>query len=306
VQALVTGGAGFIGSHLVDALRGHGHEVRVLDDLSNGFRRNVPDGVEFHLGDVSDAEVVRRAMEGVDVVFHQAALGSISRSLKDPLRTNLVNVQGTLAVLECARQAGTRRVVIASSSSVYGGLAPLPASERYSPVPRSPYAVSKLTGEHYARVFTELLGVETVCLRYFNVYGPRQRADSPYAAVIPLFVDALRSGRSAEIHGDGLQSRDFTFVSDVVQANLLAASAPGERCGGRVYNIAGGRQHSVLDLLRTLGTLLGVQPTAEYAPPRPGDVRDSHADLSAASADLGYAPTVTLADGLRRLLEATG
>jgi len=305
VQALVTGGAGFIGSHLIDALRDQGHEVRVLDDLSNGLRRNVPNGVELLVGDVSDPDVVRRATDGVEVVFHQAALGSVRRSVENPLRTNLVNVQGTLAVLERARQAGARRVVVASSSSVYGGSAPLPTSERHRPTPRSPYAVSKLTGEHYARVFTELWGLETVCLRYFNVYGPRQRADSPYAAVIPLFVNALRNGRSAEIHGDGLQCRDFTFVSDAVQANLLAASAPSERCNGRVYNVAGGQRYTVLDVLHTLGSLLGVEPTAKHVSPRPGDVRDSHADLSAACADLGYVPAISLTEGLGRLLEAT-
>lgn len=306
MHALVTGGAGFIGSHLVDALLVRGDRVRVLDDLSNGLAENVPEGAQLAVGDVSDYEVVAAAVEGIDVVFHQAGLGSVRRSVEAPRRTDLVNAHGTLVVLDAARHAGVRRVVGASSSSVYGGAAPLPTRETHPVLPRSPYAVSKLALEHYCRVFHELMGVETVCLRYFNVYGPRQRADSPYAAVIPLFVDALRHGRPEVVHGDGLQSRDFTFVADAVQANLLAAEAPVERCGGRVYNVAGGEQHSVLDLLAVLAKLTGVDAEPKHTDPRPGDVRHSHADLEAARTDLGYEPQVSLEEGLRRTLAATG
>jgi UDP-glucose 4-epimerase len=306
VRALVTGGAGFIGSHLVDALVADGHEVRVIDDLSNGWAEHVADGAELVVGDVSDYEPVAAAMHRIEVVFHQAGLGSVQRSVEAPRRTDLVNAHGTLVVLEAARHAGVRRVVAASSSSVYGGAAPIPTKETHPVLPRSPYAVTKLTSEHYCRVFHELMGVETVALRYFNVYGPRQRADSPYAAVIPLFVDALRSHRRPVIHGDGLQSRDFTFVSDAVAANLAAAAAPVERCGGKVYNVAGGEQNTVLDLLGVLAKLLGVEADPEHTEARPGDVRHSHAALEAARADLGYQPRVALEEGLRLTLASGG
>ena len=304
MHALVTGGAGFIGSHLVDALLARGHRVRVLDDLSNGLRHNVPHGVDLVAGDVSHYDVVYEAMAGVDTVFHQAGLGSVRRSVETPRRTDLVNVHGTLSVLEAARAAGVQRVVAASSSSVYGGAAPLPTRETDPVLPRSPYAVSKLAGEHYCRVFADLMGLETVSLRYFNVYGPRQRADSPYAAVIPLFIEALASGHAPTIHGDGLQSRDFTFVSDAVEANLLAATAPGERCSGGVFNISGGSRHTVFDLLRILAEIMGVEPEPEYTEERPGDVRQSQADLSAALHALGYKPAVTLEEGLLRTVRS--
>ncbi|HEY3241159.1 MAG TPA: NAD-dependent epimerase/dehydratase family protein [Acidimicrobiia bacterium] len=302
MHALVTGGAGFIGSHLVEALLARGDRVRVFDDLSNGFADNVAADADLVVGDVSDYDAVTRAVQDVDIVFHQAGLGSVSRSIEAPRHTDTVNAHGTLVVLDAARQAGVRRVVVASSSSVYGGAAPLPTKETHPVLPRSPYAVTKLVAEQYCRVFHELLGVETVSLRYFNIYGPRQRADSPYAAVIPLFVDALRSGRRPVIHGDGLQSRDFTFVADAVQANLAAAEAPVELCGGKVYNVAGGEQHSVLDLLGVLAKLLGVEADPQHTDPRPGDVRHSHADLEAARVDLGYQPKVGLEEGLRRTL----
>ncbi len=306
MRALVTGGAGFIGSHLVDALLARGDQVRVLDDLSNGLAGNVAGGADLVVGDVSDYDVVAGAVEGIDVVFHQAGVGSVPRSMAAPRHTDMVNAHGSLVVLDAARHAGVRRVVAASSSSVYGGAAPLPTKETHPVLPRSPYAVSKLVTEQYCRVFHEALGVETVALRYFNIYGPRQRADSPYAAVIPLFVDALRGGRRPIIHGDGLQSRDFTYVTDAVQANLVAAEAPVERCGGKVYNVAGGEQHSVLDLLGILAKILGVEADPEHTETRPGDVRHSHADLGAARADLGYQPVVGLEEGLRHTLADRG
>jgi UDP-glucose 4-epimerase len=302
MKTLVTGGAGFIGSHLADALLARGDHVRILDDLSNGRRENAPSAAELVVGSVADATVVDAAMDGIEVVFHEAALGSVARSVESPLGTDLANVHGSLTVLDAARRAGVRRVVAASSSSVYGGVAPLPSNEGYATAPRSPYAVTKVALELYCRVYAELLGLETVCLRYFNVYGPRQRSDSAYAAVVPLFIDALRTGNRPVIHGDGLQSRDFTYVGDVARANLLAAEAPAERCSGRVYNVAGSACHTVLDLLTTIGRLLGVEPDPVHTEQRAGDVRDSRADLTAAGADLGYVPTVSLEDGLRRLL----
>lgn len=302
MRALVTGGAGFIGSHLADALLARGDEVVVLDNLATGRLENVPDGARFLEGDVADADTVARAVAGCEVVFHQAALGSVTRSIERPLNSDASNVHGTLAVLDAARRAGVRRVVLASSSSVYGGATQVPTPESAPLVPRSPYAVTKLTGEHYARVYWELHGLETVCLRYFNVFGPRQRPDSQYAAVIPLFIDALLAGRPPHVHGDGRQSRDFTFIADTVQANLCAASAPADACAGRAYNIARGQPASLLDLLDTLAAELGVTVSPEHGDPRPGDVRHSHADISAAGRDLGYAPSVSFREGLARTL----
>jgi UDP-glucose 4-epimerase len=304
MNVVVTGGAGFIGSHLVDALVARGDRVRVLDDLSNGRVENVNDAAELVEGNVADAEVVASVVADAEIVFHQAALGSVRRSIESPLPTDQANIHGTLTVLQSAREAGVHRVIAASSSSVYGGASPLPSREDHPVAPRSPYAVSKVTAEMYCRVFCDLLGIETVCLRYFNVYGPRQRFDSPYAAVVPLFTDALRRGERPIVFGDGKQKRDFTFVDDTVRANLLAAAAPAEQCAGRVYNVGGGQPHSVLDLLATLAGLLDVDPDPVYADPRPGDVRDSQADLTAVGADLGYTPTVSFEDGLRRVVEA--
>jgi UDP-glucose 4-epimerase len=234
------------------------------------------------------------------VVFHQGARGSVAKSVETPLLTDSWNVHGTLTVLEAARRAGVRRVVAASSSSVYGGVAPRPTVETSPLTPKSPYAVTKMTGEHYLRVFSELFELETVALRYFNVYGPRQDPNSQYAAVIPKFIAALRAGEPPVINGDGLQSRDFAFVSDVVAANIAAATAPAEACSGKAYNIAGGSERSLLELLDILKEILGSDVEPVHAPSRPGDVRHSFADLAAAKADLGWAPTLDFTEGLRR------
>jgi UDP-glucose 4-epimerase len=300
LDVLVTGGAGFIGSNLVDRLLAEGHGVRVLDDLSAGHRKNVDPSAELVIGDVAEEDIVRRVVEGIEVVFHLAAHRAVLRSVEHPLTTDTANTHGTLTVLKAAADAGVRRVVYASSSSVYGGAKDLPTPESAPTLPRSPYAVSKLAGEHYCRVFSDLFGLETVVLRYFNVYGPRQRPDTAYAAVIPLFIDALRRGQAAIIQGDGLQSRDFTYVEDAVSANLAAATTPAGVCSGRAYNIAGGREHSVLDLLTAVATSLGTAPRAQHAAPRPGDVRHTRADIGAARRDLGHEPIVGLHDGLRR------
>ena len=303
MRALVTGGAGFIGSHIVDALLARGDEVVVLDDLETGFRENVEAQARLLIGSVADEAAVRDAVRGCDVVFHQAAHKAVMRSIESPLATDTVNVHGTLTVLQAAVDAGVGRVVHASSSSVYGGATRLPTPEDETMLPRSPYAVSKLAAEHYCRVFTELHGLETVALRYFNVYGPRQRPDATYAAVIPLFVDALLAGRSPKVYGDGLQSRDFTYVSDVVDANLAAAGAVGATSSGRVYNIAGGASWTLLDILGTLGALLGVEPRPTFMDSRPGDVRHSRADASRAASDLGFRCRVDLQEGLRRTVD---
>lgn len=301
---LVTGGAGFVGSHLVEALLARGDEVRVLDDFSTGDPANL-DGVSGRIdliqGTICDLDTVQMAMKGVDVVFHQAALASVPRSVANPLATHRACVDGTLHVLLAARDAGVRRVVYAASSSAYGNSARLPKCETDPTAPLSPYAVAKLAGEHYCAAFSEVYGLETVRLRYFNVFGPRQTPDSPYAAVIPLFIRSMTRSESPTINGDGQQSRDFTYVADVVQANLRAAEAPG--VGGRVYNVAGGRRVSLLELIGELNRMLGTDITPRHVAPRPGDVKHSQADISRARVDLGYAPTVEIATGLHRCLE---
>ena len=303
MKVLVTGGAGFIGSHIVDSLLDQGEEVIVLDDLNTGFRQNVDTRARLVIGSVADHDVVRGAIRGCEVVFHQAAHKAVLRSIESPLATDTVNTHGTLTVLHAAVDAGVRRVVHASSSSVYGGAAHLPTPEDEITLPRSPYAVSKLAAEHYCRVFTELHGLETVALRYFNVYGPRQRADATYAAVIPLFIDALLAGRAPIVHGDGLQSRDFTYISDVVQANLAAAGAPASSCSGHVYNIAGGASWTLLDILSSLGQLMGVEPQPTFVDARAGDVRHSRADPECAAHDLGFRCRVDMDEGLRRAVD---
>ncbi len=302
-KSVVTGGAGFIGSNLVDTLVAQGQEVVVLDDLTTGYRDNVhPDAALIH-ADVADPDAVADAVKGAATVYHLAAARAVLRSVEQPRDTDRINTGGTLNVLECARAAGVRRVVSTSSSSVYGGAAPLPTPESAPLRPRSPYAVSKLAGEHYARVYWELHGLETVSLRLFNVYGPRQRPDSMYAAVIPLFIAALRKGEPPEIHGDGLQTRDFTYIDDTVAAFLAAGSAPKEQCAGKVYNIAGGYQHSLVDLLSNLQKNLDTDVAARHVGSRAGDVRGSQADPSAAAADLAWQAEVTFDEGLARTVE---
>jgi UDP-glucose 4-epimerase len=303
-MCLVTGGAGFIGSHLVEALVERGHTVRVLDNFSTGDAANlesVRERVRVFDGDITDLTTVRAAVQGVEVVFHQAALASVPRSVADPMATHQACVNGTLHVLLAAREAGVRRVVYAASSSAYGNSVRLPKCESDPTLPLSPYAVAKLAGEQYCAAFSEVYGLETVRLRYFNVFGPRQTPDSPYAAVIPKFMQAMTSGRSPVLHGDGEQSRDFTFVADVVRANLLAAEAPG--ISGKVYNIACGRRTSLLELVAHLNTLLGYAIKPTHAPARPGDVRHSQASISRAREDLGYEPATDMLTGLRRCLE---
>lgn len=305
LSALVTGGAGFIGGHLVEALLESGCRVRVLDDFATGREQNLAgcrDRIELLRGDVRDAAAVARAVEGVDWVFHQAALPSVPRSVREPLLTHEVNVGGTLQILEASRRAGVRRVVYAASSSAYGNTPELPKRETMPATPLSPYALQKYSGEVYCRLYTELYGLETVALRYFNVYGPRQDPRSEYAAVIPRFIEACLAGKPARIHGDGGQTRDFTFVADAVRANLLAAAS--EKAPGQVMNVAGGRRISILELWRAVCREVGRELDPVHEPGRAGDVRDSLADLSRASELMGYAPTVDLQEGLRRTLAA--
>jgi UDP-glucose 4-epimerase len=302
MTVLVTGGAGFIGSHLVDGLLAAGHQVRVLDDLSNGIRENVNPDAELQVGSLADPDAVARAVAGTELVFHLGALGAVSRSVADPLTTDRVNVHGTLSVLKQAADSGVRRVVFASSSSVYGGAEIIPTPESAPLQPRSPYAVSKLAGEWYTRSFPGLFPIETVALRYFNVFGPRQRPDAAYAAVIPLFATALLAGERPMVFGDGQTTRDFTYVSDVVAANLAAAGAPATVSGG-VYNIAPGHSSSLLELLGILGDLVGREPDPIFADPRPGDVPRACADASAARRDFGWSPKVSLAEGLGHYMD---
>jgi UDP-glucose 4-epimerase len=304
MRALVTGGAGFIGSNLADTLLDAGHDVRVIDDLSTGDERNISPGVELHRASFLDPAALDAAVAGVEVVFHLGALRAVSRSVDRPLDSDTVNVHGTLAVLDAAHRAGARRVVAASSSSVYGGSAVMPTPEDAPLVPRSPYAVTKLAGEHYCRVYDELHGLETVSMRYFNVFGPRQRPDSAYAAVIPLFIDALSNDRTATVHGDGEQTRDFTYVSDAVAGTIAASTAPADVCSGRAYNIAGGTSYSLLDVVRILGEILEVEPALEHTEARAGDVRHTRADPQAAERDLGFTCAVSFEAGLRRTVAA--
>lgn len=300
---LVTGGAGFIGSHLVTALVGQKHEVRVLDDLSTGSLRNlnhVRQAVEFVEGDASDPAVAVKAMRGVDTVFHEAALPSVTRSVEEPLETHRHCVTTTVSLLDAARREGVRRFVYAASSSAYGDADQAVKSETLPARPISPYAAAKLAGEYYCRAFAASFGLETVCLRYFNVFGPRQDPGSPYSAVIPLFITAILRGERPTIYGDGKQSRDFTFVENVVQGNLLAAVAPAKNVTGQVFNVAMGQSITLLDLIQALNALLGTDIQPHFAPPRTGDVLHSLADTRAARQQFGYEPQVDLAEGLRQ------
>lgn len=301
---LVTGGAGFIGSALVYELVTREQSVRVLDNLSTGRRENlapVEEKVEFVQGDLCDPVAVAAALEGVDVVFHQAAIPSVPKSIADPIETNRANVDGTLSLLWAAKRARVRRVVYAASSSAYGDTPSMPKTENMTPNPISPYAISKLVGEFYCRIFTQVYGLETVALRYFNVFGPRQDPSSPYSGVLSLFITALLEGQRPVIYGDGEQSRDFTYVSNVVQANLLAAGAQG--VAGRVFNVGTGQSHTLNQTLTLLGKITGVTPRPSYQPMRAGDVRDSLADISMARGSLGYQPEVGFEEGLRRTVD---
>ena len=302
---LVTGGAGFIGSHLIDALMAGGAPVRVLDDLSSGRRENlesVSAQVEFVEGDIRDLAVVRQACDGVDLVFHLAAVGSVPRSMKDPAHTFSVNVGGTANVFAVARDAGVRRIVYASSSSVYGDSETLPKREGEEGRPLSPYALSKRMNEELADVFARCYVMELIGLRYFNVFGPRQDPEGPYAAVVPRFFKSCLRGESPVIYGDGEQSRDFTFISDAVQANLRAATARASACG-RAYNVAGGRGVTVNELATAVREVAGVGSAPRHEAPRYGDIRHSLADLTRTKAELGYQPTTELSAGLKASLE---
>lgn len=303
---LVTGGCGFIGSHLVDHLVEQGEGVRVLDDLSTGRRSNLAESerlIEFVQGDIRDSEVIARAVEDMDYVLHQAAIPSVPRSVEEPVGTSEVNVLGTIRLLDACARAGVKRVVIASSSSVYGER-PEPAKhESMLPSTLSPYAAAKFACEKFCEAFGASRGLETVALRYFNVFGPRQDPNSPYSAVIPKFLERMTAGLPPHIHGDGLQSRDFTYVENVVHANLLAIHA-GPEAVGRAFNVASGHSYSLLNLVRELNALLGTEIEPEFGPPRVGDIRHSLADINAARSALGYDVRVEFGEGLRRTVEA--
>ncbi len=301
---LVTGGCGFIGSHIVRGLLEAGHTVRVVDNLCTGKRENlaeVADRVELFHGDINDSVVVQEALRGVDRVFHQAALASVPLSLERPLDTNAACVTGTLSMLHWSQKAGVKRFVYAASSSAYGDQPTSSKRETDLPRPLSPYAVAKLAGEYYCQSYYHSFGLETVGLRYFNVFGPRQDPDSPYSAVIPIFVSKILSGQRPTIYGDGQQSRDFTYVANVVRGNLLAGEVSG--IGGRVFNLADGRQTTLLQLLELLSKFLGKEITPDFQPARVGDVRESLADITQARMVLGYEPAVGLEDGIGRTIE---
>ncbi|HZD92819.1 MAG TPA: SDR family oxidoreductase [Candidatus Sulfotelmatobacter sp.] len=303
---LITGIAGFIGSNLAHALVARGEEVRGIDDLSHGRMENldgIHDRVDFRNADITDDAAILSACSGTDYVLHQAARGSVPRSLADPVGSNHANITGTVKVLQAGREAGVKRVVLASSSSVYGNTPTLPKHEGMPCAPISPYAVSKYAGELYAQSFACLLNVETVSLRYFNVFGPRQHPTSEYAAVIPRFIRSMLAGEQPVIFGDGKQSRDFTFIDNVVSANLLACQAPAERVSGKVFNVATASSVSLNEMYSLLQELTGHKAAASHAPPRGGDVRDSLADNSRAAEAMGYRPTVDFKEGLRRTVE---
>jgi UDP-glucose 4-epimerase len=305
VPVLITGGSGFIGSNLAEELLTMGREVKVLDNFSTGRRENLADlsgHVELIEGDLRSYERVSHAVRNCEVVFHQGALPSVPRSVQDPITSNEVNVVGTLNVVLAARDAGVRRVVFASSSSIYGDLPGFPRVESMPVGPAAPYAVSKLAAEKYCEVAATVYGLETVALRYFNVFGRRQDPQSHYSAVIPRFITALQEGRAPVIYGTGEQSRDFTHIANVVQANLLAAEAPA--ASGEVFNVGAGESHSLNELVEVLNRIMGVDIAPEYADARPGDVMRSQADISKARELLGYEPTVDFEEGLVRTVES--
>jgi nucleoside-diphosphate-sugar epimerase len=296
---LVTGGAGFIGSHLVDELLKRGHTVRIVDDFSTGRRENIPanDACEVIDGDLASEGVATRAVANCDYVLHQAAIPSVPRSIEEPLPTHRANIDATLQVLIAARNAKVKRVIFAASSAAYGNTAVLPKREDMKPHPLSPYALHKIVGEEYCQMFTSLYGLETVCTRYFNVFGPRQQPGSPYSGVISLFINAYSQGTVPHIHGDGKQTRDFTYVADVVSGVLACCEA--DKVAGEVINLACGGRVSLLEVIHTLQRIFksGVQPT--FGPPRPGDVTDSQADIFKARKLLGFEPKWSFEDGLR-------
>lgn len=306
---LVTGGAGFIGSNLTESLLAAGHRVRILDNFLTGKRENIAGfaerfggAYELFEGDLRDLVATRKACEGVEVVLHQGALPSVPRSVANPSLSDAINVGGTVSILVAARDAGVRRVVFAASSSAYGDTPELPKRETMTPNPKSPYAAQKLVGEHYMRIFFEVYGLETVSLRYFNVFGPKQDPASMYAAVIPRFITSVLSGKAPTLYGDGLQTRDFTYIDNVVQANLAASQAPRQACG-KTFNIACGERISLLDILEIVYGLAGRRVAPNFEPSRPGDVRDSLADISQAKDLLGYDPKVAFPVGLSRTFD---
>ncbi len=304
MKYLITGGAGFIGSNIAHELLSRGDDVRILDNFSTGRKVNIEDitgQVELVEGDIRDFWTVREAVEGVDYILHQAALPSVPRSVKNPLTSNSVNVDGTLNILEAARLAGVKRVVIASSSSVYGDTPQLPKHENMMTDPLSPYAVTKLTGEKYCKVFYELYGLETVALRYFNIFGPRQDPGSEYAAVIPKFINCFLAGKPPVVFGDGEQSRDFTFIANAVAANILACTAP--KAPGRYYNIAAGGQYTLNDLIKCLQEIIGTDVKPKYQAPRKGDILHSFADINRAREELGYEVKIDFMSGLKQTVE---
>jgi nucleoside-diphosphate-sugar epimerase len=309
-RVLVTGGAGFIGSHLADRLARDGVRVRILDDFSTGSRATARELCDLHgsrlevvEGDISNPQAVRAAGAGITHILHQAALPSVQRSVEDPVRSTEVGINGTLHLLEEARRQGVRRFVYAGSSSVYGDQPELPKREGMAPRPKSPYALTKLAAETYGTLYFELFGLPTVTLRYFNVFGPRQNPDSVYAAVIPRFIRAALTGVAPHVYGDGGQTRDFTYIDNVVEANMLALEADPAKVGGAVMNVACGDRISLLQLLDILAHLAGRPVTPVFEPARPGDVRDSQAAVEEAARRLGFRPVVDLEEGLRRTME---
>jgi len=304
MKYLITGGAGFIGSNLAHEILKKGDEVRIIDNFSTGRRINIADiedRIELIDGDIRDFWTVKDAVDGIDYILHQAALPSVPRSVANPLTSNSVNIDGTLNLLEAAKQSGVKRFVMASSSSVYGDTPELPKHEAMWTDPLSPYAVTKLTDEKYCKVFHELYGLETVCLRYFNIFGPRQDPKSEYAAVIPKFINAMLAKKQPVVFGDGEQSRDFTFIDNAVQANLLATTAAA--APGKYYNIACGARFTLNQLLEMLRSILNVDVQAKYTPTRQGDILHSYADIARAREDLGYDPKIMFEDGLKKTVE---